>query len=376
MLLLNPAHVKGLAGRKTDRRDAIWLATRLEREDLKGSFVPPPPVRELRDMTRMRVHLLQDLNRVKNRIGDICETGNIKVSSVASDLFGVSGRRMLDAVVEGKRDAGWMADYARGTLRGKREQLELALQGTFTTHQRHMLGRLVNQMKGDEAEITDLTAEIDRRTEDLQDQIVRLCTIPGIDRIAAWTILGETGWDMTVFADARHLASWGGLCPGNRESGGKSMSGRTRKGNMYLRRILCQCAWAASHQKDSHLAALYHRVRSRRGHQKAIMAVAHQMLVIVFHILGSKDVYRELGADYHEQRDKPKAADKLVRRLQKLGFYVTLQPIPEDPPPPLTPASEPLVTTIRKRGRPCKCLQRGLVCTHRINSETIPLPNM
>jgi transposase len=257
LVLLNPAHVKGLAGRKTDQRDAEWLARLQEREHLLGSFIPPRDIRELRDLTRTRVHWLEDRNRVQNRITQVCEAGNIKISSVASDLFGVSGRRMLQALIEGKRDAGWMADYARGTLRLKRDRLELALEGTLTDHQRRLLGRLTRQMHTLDAEIADLTGEIEARTAHLEETISRLTQIPGIDRIGAWTILAEIGTDMSVFPDSQRLASWAAVCPGNRESGGKQMSGKTRKGNSYLRRILCQAAWAATHKKGSYLGTLY-----------------------------------------------------------------------------------------------------------------------
>jgi transposase len=376
MLLLNPAHVKGLAGHKTDRKDAQWLATRLEREDLKGSFVPAQPLREIRDLTRLRVHWLQDLNRIKNRIGDVCESGNIKISSVASDLFGKSGRRMLEAIMAGDRDAGWMADYAKGTLRGKRDLLELALEGSFTPHQRRLLGRLVRQMKNLEAEVADLTQEIEAKAAGTgwTDAIARLCTIPGIDRVAAWSVLAETGLDMAVFGDAGHLASWAALCPGQRESGGKRLSGKTRKGNVYLRRVLCQSAWAASHARDCFLASFYRRVRSRRGHQKAIMAVAHRLLVIVFHLLNSGGTYRELGEDYHGRLNQEKAALRHVAGLQRLGYYVTLQKreaeaassVPASVP---EPAFGVLATTKetgpRRPGRPCKCAARNIPCRHR-----------
>jgi transposase len=230
LILVNPLHVKALAGRKTDRLDARWLATRLERDDLKGSFIPPRQIRELRDLTRLRVHWLEDLNRIKNRIGQLCESGNIKLSSVASDLFGVSGRRMLASLQKGDRDPGWMADYATGTLRGKKAQLELALQGTFTTHQRLLLGRLLEQMNGLEQQLAELTAEIEQRVACHEEVIVRLDTIPGIDRVTAWTVLAEIGTDMSVFGDARHLASWAALCPGNRERRGQADQWQDKEG--------------------------------------------------------------------------------------------------------------------------------------------------
>jgi transposase len=367
LVLVNPLYVKALQGRKTDRLDAHWLATRLQREDLKGSFIPPREIRELRDLTRLRVHWLEDLNRVKNRIGQLCESGNIKISSVASDLFGTSGRRMLAALVQGDRDPGWMADYARGSLRGKKAELEMSLQGTFTTHQRLLLARMLQQLNDLELQIADLTRAIEQRVAGYEELIERLDTIPGIDRITAWTVIAELGTDMEVFGDPRHLASWAALCPGNRESGGKRMSGKTRKGNRYLRRALCQSAWAAAHVRDSHLAALYRRVRSRRGEQKAIMAVAHQLLTIIFHVIRDRSTYRELGASHYDQQNKPKVTRKLIERLQRLGYYVTLQPIEE---PAATEqvgdtagvAEQPKL--IRRRGRPCKCAERGIECKH------------
>lgn len=368
MILVNPTHVKALAGRKTDRIDSRRLARFLERQELDPSFVPCREIRELRDLTRSRVHLLEEVNRVKNRVGQMCEAGNIKVSSVASDLFGVSGRRMLDAVVEGKRDPGWMADYARGTLRRKKRELEQALDGTFTDHQRWMMAQELNHLDALKAQIGRVEAQIEARMQPYEEIILRLSTIPGVDRITAWTIIAEVGTDMSVFPDAQHLASWAGMCPGNRESGGKRMSGRVRKGNPYLRRDLCQAAWAATHTKDTHLSSLYRRLMHRRGHQKALFAVAHQILVIAYTMLARGEDYRELGGDYAERRNKPKIVAQLVERITKLGYYVTLQPVAtaEEPPTesPPTPAVE-LEVQRRRRGRPCKCAERGLICRHK-----------
>jgi transposase len=373
--------VKALKGRKTDRIDARWLATRLERDDLKGSFIPPRDLRELRDLTRLRVHWLEDLNRIKNRIGQLCESGNIKVSSVASDLFGVSGRRMLSALAEGNRTPGWMADYARGTLRAKKAQLEMALQGTFTPHQRAVLSRLLTQRHALEAQLQELTAAIEERVACYEDLIQRLDTIPAIDRVTAWTVLAEIGTDMSVFGDAPHLASWAALCPGNRESGGKRISGKTRKGNRYIRRALCQSAWAAAHTKDTHVAALFRRVRSRRGEQKAVMAVAHQLLTVIFHIVRDGGVYKELGANYYDQRQKPQTVRRLVERLQKLGYEVTLQalePVPapqtveQQVPEPGAAPGETAAPRRRRPGRPCKCAERAIPCKHgRVSTASI-----
>jgi transposase len=326
LVLMNPQHVKGLRGRKTDKADAKWLAGHLARGELKGSFVPPQPVRELRDLTRQRVRLLQDLNRVKNRIGQLCETGNIKVSSVATDLFGASGRRMLKGVVKGDREAAWMADWAQGTLRSKRSDLKLALEGRFTDHQRSLLDRMLKQVEHLEQDITALQLETGKRVAGQAELINRLVTIPGVDQITAWTVLAEIGWDMSVFEDAEHLASWAALCPGSWESGGKRLSGRTRKGNPYLRRILCQAAWAASHKKGSYLQSMYHRLRGRRGHQKAIMALAHHLLVVIYCLLRDGGEYRELGEDFYDQQRKPEVTKRLVGRLNRMGWQVTLAP--------------------------------------------------
>jgi hypothetical protein len=333
------------------------------------------------------VHWLQDLNRVKNRIGQLCETGNIKIASVASDLFGTSGRHMLASLVRGDRDAGWMADYARGSLRSKKYQLELALQGTFTDHQRSVLARLLDQLNALEQRVEELTSEIEKRVAGYQDILRRIDTVPGFDRITAWTVLAEIGTDMSVFEDARHLASWAAVCPGNRESGGKRMSGKTRKGNPYLRRALCQSAWAASHKKDCHLAALFRRIRARRGEQKAIMAVAHQLLTILFHILRHGGVYQELGEAHYDRQNKPKVTRKLVERLQRLGYHVSLQPIAVPAPvaasgDALQPASAAMLAPSppRRRGRPCKCAERNIPCPHGripaafISSEIPPNP--
>lgn len=393
LVLVNPTHVKALAGRKTDRIDSKRLARYLERRELDGSFVPPREIRELRDLTRSRVHLLQEVNRVKNRMGQLCEAGNIKVSSVASDLFGVSGRRMLQAIIEGTRDPGWMADYARGRLRAKRPQLAQALDGTFTDHQRWLLRAEMAHLEWLEGQIGKVEKEIEMRMQPYADMIRRLDQIPGVDRLVAWTIVAELGPDMGVFPDADHAASWAGLCPGNCQSGGKRKCSRTRKANPYLRRDLCQAAWAASHDQDSYLSAMYRRMRGRLGHNQAIFAVAHQILRIAYTMLRRGEDYRELGSDYYDRRNKPKVVHRLVERLARLGYQVWLEESEE----PATagsasaaaepaesaavnanalstaeaPSTAPLVGQQRKRGRPCKCAERGINCPHRSNKSGV-----
>jgi transposase len=330
--------------------------------------------------------LTEEINRVKNRASQICETVNMKVSSVASDLFGTSGRRMLRAIIAGNRDAGWMADYAKGTLRSKKDELELALEGTFTANQVWLLEHSLDHLERIEAQVRDVEAQIRTRMEPYAAQIQRLKTIPGVEEITAWTILAELGPDMSVFGTARQAASWAGLCPGNNESGGRRMSGRTRKANPYIRRVMCEAAWGATHKKHSYLPVLYRRIRSRAGHNKALIALARHMPIVAFHILNDGVEYIEKGENYRDEINKPKTVDRLVARLHRLGFYVTLEPVPGDLlptrdqpryviPVSTAPTSEPqnrVETTEetnqsppkRKQGRPCKCQERGIPCKH------------
>lgn len=387
LLLVNPQHIKGLNGYKTDPKDAQWIADLLESGKLRGSGVPPRAIRELRDLTRQRVHVLQDLNRAKNRVEQLCQSGNIKVSSVATDLFGVSGRKMLQAIVEGKHDAGWMADYAKSRLRSKRRELALALEGSFTQEQRWLLDRELRQVEWLEQQIEAMEREIDQRTAAFAEPLGRLMTIPGVDWRTAWVLVAEIGVDMSVFGDARHLASWAGLCPGNRESGGKRMSGRVRKANRYVKRALCQAAWAASHTKDTYLSAFYRRmcIGKAKGAAKAVMALAHHLIVIVYQILSRGEEYVEMGGDYYDRQNKPKVVARLVKRLRQLGYHVAieeaappavqLQPESAEDPNLLSSAG---VSLKRRRGRPCKCVERGIICRHQNTAELkqlIPQPS-
>jgi hypothetical protein len=298
---------------------------------------------------------------------------------------------MLKALIEGRRDPGWMADYARGKLRGKRRELELALEGSFTENQRWLLSKELSQVEWLEIQVQVLEQEIERRVTPFEEPMRRVMTIPGIDRKTAWTIVAEIGVDMSAFEDTKHLASWAGLCPGNRESGGKRMSGRTRKANRYVRRAMCQAAWAAAHTKNTFLSAFYRRMQVRKGPQKAVMALAHHMILIVYNILKRGEEYVEVGGDFYDRRNKPKAVSRMVSRLMKLGYQVTLTPVaPEDSvEPPVEPSVEPPASVDsasefrpdllpeeeiaiqvpiekRKRGRPCKCAERGIICKHQI----------
>ena len=377
LLLVNPQHIKGLNGYKTDPKDAQWIADLLEGGKLRGSWVPPRPIRELRDLTRHRVNVLADLNRAKNRIEQMCQTGNIKVSSVATDLFGVSGRQMLKDLVEGEKDAGWMADCAKGKLQIKKRELTLALEGTFTPEQRWLLEKELGQIEFLESQVQTLEQEIEQRVVQFEEAVRRLVTIPGINRKTAWTIIAEIGVDLSAFADAKHLASWAGLCPGNRESAGKRMSGRTRKANRYVKRAMCQAGWAASHTKKTYLAAFYRRMAIRKGAPKAVMALAHHMITVVYQVLSRKEEYVEFGADYYDQRNKPKTVARLVARLARLGYEVDLKPqrafptqsAAEEGNPDGEPLPEEPERPQKRRGRPCKCIERGMICKHRTSAH-------
>ena len=296
---------------------------------------------------------------------------------MATDLFGVSGRSMLRALAEGNRDVGGMAECARGRLRQKRQELSLALEGNFSEHQQWALRKQLSHLEFLKSQIADLETVIEKRMFPYQHQMRRLLTIPGVDRLVAWTILAELGPDMSAFPDARHVASWVGMCPGNRESAGKQMSGRTRKANPYLRRDLCQAAWAASHTKRTHLAALYRRFAVRRGHNRAIFAVAHQMLIVAYQMLLKDEDYREQGGNHFDLQNKPKVVKRLLDRLTSLGYQVMLCPATAPPAGIRSPEASAVVKAElmpasleqpakRRPGRPCKCALRKLTCTHKL----------
>jgi transposase len=334
LMLVNPAIVRALQGCKTDRIDARRIAEFLQYGLLRGSFIPPKPVRQMRELTRMRVHVQQDRNRTINRIGRLLETANIKLGSVASNIVGKSGRTILDMLAAGSTDAERMADRALGHLRAKMPALILALDGRTDAHFCWMLSRQLRKLDGLDAELADLDRKTREDMEPQQDVIGRLCTIPGIDTTTARTLIAELGTDMSQFPDAAHAASWAGLCPGNSESAGKRFSGKTRKGDRYLRRILVQSAWAAARTKDCFFAALFYRIAQRRGMKKAAVAVAHRLLTVACLLICDGGVYHERGGDYFDRRNPARTAKKLTRRLEKIGFQVTLKHTPLSPVPP------------------------------------------
>jgi transposase len=327
VLLVNAQHIKAVPGRKTDQKDSEWIADLLQHGLLKGSFVPPRPTRELRDLTRYRVSLTQECNRVANRIRKVLEDANIKLASVATDTLGASGRQMIQAIIGGQRDSNLLAEMSKGLLRNKIPELKLALEGRVTEHHRFLLAEMLDDLRHVEAKMNKVEAEIERRLRPFQDEVVRLCAIPGVDRVTAWGLISEIGLNMEQFPTAAHLASWAGMCPGSFESAGKRLSGRTRKGSAFLRRHLCQAGWAVSTKRDSYLSALFRRLAARRGNKRAIMAVGHAILVIAFHLLKRKEDYVELGANYFDQKNADSLRRSLVKRLERLGHAVTLSPI-------------------------------------------------
>ena len=327
VLLVNAQHIKAVPGRKTDQKDSEWIADLLQHGLLRGSFVPPQPTRELRDLTRYRVSLAQEINRIANRIQKVLEDANIKLASVATDALGASGRAILEAMLAGEQDAARLAELSKGLLRNKIPELRLAVEGRMTEHHRFLLRQLFDHLRFTESKLSQIEQEIDRRMRPFQDEVIRLCTIPGVDQVTAWGILSEIGLDMNQFPSAEHLSSWACLCPGNFESAGKRLSGKMRKGNVSLRRCLSQAAWAISMTKNNYLSALYRRIAARRGAKRAIMAVAHALLVIAYHMLKRKEDYRELGADHFDRIDMNRTRRSLVRRLERLGHKVTLEPL-------------------------------------------------
>ena len=327
LLLVNAQHLKQVPGRKTDRADAAWIARLLQHGLLRPSFVPPVPVRELRDLTRQRAQLVGEKVRAGNRIQKVLEDANVKLASVASEVLGQSGRAMLRALVGGETDPEKLADLALGRLRGKLPALRQALAGRVTEHHRFLLRLLLDQVGHLEELIDRLEARITEVLAPFGEQARRLMTVPGISRTVAEVVLAEVGPDLETFPSPGHLASWAGLCPANRQSAGKPRGGPGRKGNRWLRTALVQAAWAASHTKRTYLAAQYRRLAARRGRKRALVGVAHSLLHIAYHVLKEGRVYEELGGDYFDRRQGEQLTRHLVKRLESLGHRVTLEPV-------------------------------------------------
>lgn len=326
-LLVNARHVKQVPGRKTDVQDAAWLCQLLEAGLLKRSFVPPKPIRTLRNLTRYRKAQIGERQREANRLHKILEDTGIKLDCVATDILGVSGRAMLDALCQGTTDPAVLADLAKGRLRKKIPALHEALEGRFSSEHALVVSAIL-------AHIDFLDAQIERLSDAVEEQLapfaaaVRLlCTIPGVKQRTAEVIIAEIGTDMTVFPTAGHLVSWAGLCPGHDESAGKRRSGRTRKGSKWLRIALLEAALAATHSNDTYLAAQYRRLKARRGHGRASIAVCHSILAAAWHMLQTGEIYRDAGGDYFTRLNPELQTRRLIKQLEALGHHVILQEV-------------------------------------------------
>jgi transposase len=326
VVVVNAQHLKKVPGRKTDVLDAEWLAECFQLGLLRASFIPPAPVRELRDLTRYRTSLIRERARTANRLQKVLEDANIKLAAVVTDIQGVSAGAMLQAIVDGSTDPEALADLAKGRLRKKREQLVAALSGRVKPHHRFLIAEHLSQIDYLEEAIERLNAEVGERLRPFELQVTRLDSIPGIGRQLAEVMLAEIGWDMSRFATAKNLASWAGMCPGNNESAGKRRNGKTRKGSRWLRHALIEAAHGAAHTKNKYLKSQYHRVAAHRGKKKALVAVGHSILIISYHLLTRGQEYSDLGANYFDERDRSAVQRRCVKRLEKLGYSVQLQP--------------------------------------------------
>jgi transposase len=328
IVLVNPQHIKAVPGRKTDVKDAEWLADLLRHGLLKASFILPAPLRELRELTRYRKTLVEARAREVSRVQKVLEGANLKLASVATDVLGKSGRAMLEALISGEQDPARLSELARGRLRSKRSELQRALDGRLLAQHRILLQHLLAHIDFLEQSLAELEAAIARCLAPFGRAVALAQTLPGIAETAATAIIAEVGTDMSRFASDKHLASWAGVCPGNKQSGGKRLSGKTTHGNPYLRAVLGEVAWAISHTKDNYLSAQFHRIARRRGKQKAVVAVSHSVLIILYHMLREDKPYSDLGPDYFERLEATRIERYHVRQLEQLGYTVTLTPAP------------------------------------------------
>jgi transposase len=328
VILVNAQHIKAVPGRKTDVNDAEWIADLLKHGLLRASFIPPEGQRELRDLTRERSNFVRARSTFVNRVQKVLEGTNIKLASVASSVVGVAGRAILEALIHQNATPTEMAELAKGKLRKKREQLAKALTGRVKPHQRFILSELLCQIDALDETIAHFEKEIKRYCAPFEQAVELLDTIPGVARQTAQVIVAEIGIDMSRFPTANHLAAWAGVAPGNNESAGKRRSGKTRKGNTALTTALIQAAHGVAHTRGTYLAAQYHRLAGRRGAKRAAVAVAHSILVIAYYLIKRKEPYREMGADYFDKRRPEASAKRLVRRLEHLGYRISLEKIP------------------------------------------------
>lgn len=327
LILVNARHIKQVPGRKTDKADCAWIASLLRHGLLEASFVPEAEVRELRDLCRTRTTLVRECVQVGNRLRKVLEDANIKLDSVASDALGVSGRDMILALIRGCEDPSELAELARGRLRAKLPELEQALEGRVTAHHRFLLREFMRQLAFLEGQVARFEQEIGRHMGPFEWAAELLMTMPGVNRTAACALLAEIGADMSRFPSARHLASWAGLCPGNHESAGKRRSGKSHRGNRWIKGVMTEIAWAACRTKNSYSNAQYRRLAGHRGKKRALVAAANSLLQAAWHMLTHRHSYKELGGDYLDRLHQKQLERALIRRLEKLGHRVILEPV-------------------------------------------------
>lgn len=327
LVLANAAHIRNVPGRKSDVNDAMWIADLLAHGLIRGSFVPPAPIQEVRDLTRTRKQLMREIVQHTQRIQKTLDIANLKITGLLSDVLGVSGRAIVRALIAGETDPVRLADLARGTLKAKRAALIEALTGRVTAHQRRLLKLHLDLVERLEAAVAEVDAQLGEALAPFRQAVQRLDAVPGINHVVAQAVLGEIGLDMTRFPTPQHLISWACLCPRLHESAGKRTSVRTRKGACWLKTVLVQAAWAAVRTKDSYFRAQFLRLRARRGPKKAILAVAASMLTAIYYMLRDGVDYHDLGVRYFETLDRSRVTKSLVRRLQNLGYRVELQEV-------------------------------------------------
>ncbi len=351
VFLVNAQAVKRMPGRKTDLKDAEWLATLMQHGLLQRSFIPERQQRELRELARYRLSLVQERSRFANRLQKVLEDTNIKLSAVATDMQGVSAQAMLRALIQGETDPSVLAGMAKGRMRKKQNELARALVGKLTEHHRFMLSQLLDQLDVLDQQIAKIEGRIEEQLAQMplfQSAVTLLDTLPGVDRQLAITIVAEIGVDMSRFPSDRHITAWAGVAPGNNETGGKQRSGKTRKGNKYLRRALVLAAWGAVRSRANYLRSMYYRLAARRGKPRAAMAVGRTILQAAYHMLLRGEPYNELGTDYLDQLDRERTAKRLLKRLDSLGYDIssvkdrlTLPPTIPEPAPPRQPLPVP-----------------------------------
>lgn len=326
LILANAHEVRNVPGRKSDVRDSQWLADLLAHGLIRSSFVPPEPIREMRDLTRTRKQILREVGQHTQRIQKVLEDANIKLTQVVSNIMGKSGRDILGALVNGESDPHALANLARGRLKAKKPLLVKALHGRVTEHHRFLIGLHLRQIAALESTIDQVEQRLGSMLRPFREAVKRLMTIPGVSDVTAHVIVAEVGLDMTRFPEHGNLISWAGLCPRSDESAGRRKSTRVRKGDPWLKTVLVQAAWGAARSKNTYLQAQFLRLRARRGPKKAILAVAASILTAAYYILLRQTTYQELGADYFQRRDREKIAARLVRRLSNMGYDVSLNP--------------------------------------------------